>query len=440
VAGRVFAVTAGYGFTAINRGKLEMGFGLKATLNEIDPHKIKNVDARKIDTTTRQKRVLLNHNSPLHDFEFDIDEDLLSLIAGEPRDEELAKKLSGADSLVFTGDLSFQDIGQKCEALLEAFQKEEYRAQFGFIDHLRVVKDPDLQQVLEALLIAALGERRHDRLLLAYPEIDTWSQIERFKLIYARHTTEVEEVDLASVYEFLDAEGFVGVDPHKFSIIGLDHNGNAVTKKHSLYEYAVMEVEREGQRYLLSLRRWFCLAADYVEEVEQAVAAIQEIDDPFYLPPMSKGQREDEYNEAAGESEYLICLDKTVFNGLPGYSKVEVCDLLSGQSEFICVKKYNASSTLSHLFAQGYVSATLLFDHPQYRQFVVQHCPEGWHLAFGEDHLEREGVTYVFAIASDAEGSLAESLPFFSKVNLRNATKDIQRIGFGVRIFKIPLQ
>ena len=137
---RIFAITKGYGFNAIDRNQLERGFGLRVVLNEIDPRKIREIDARKIDTTTKQKRVLLNRNSPLYDFDFDTDEDLLHLISGTPSDMDLARKLVGTDSLNWTGDIEFRDIAEKCRALLEAFQKENYKDYFAFIDNLQQIK------------------------------------------------------------------------------------------------------------------------------------------------------------------------------------------------------------------------------------------------------------------------------------------------------------
>jgi uncharacterized protein (TIGR04141 family) len=46
---------------------------------------------------------------------------------------------------------------------------------------------------------------------------------------------------------------------------------------------------------------------------------------------------------------------------------IEICDLLSEEGRFIHVKRKLSSSSLSHLFAQGYVSAELLQENSEYR-------------------------------------------------------------------------
>ena len=165
VKSRIFAITMGYGFAAIDRDFLERGFGLKVVLNEIDPSRIKSIDARVIDTTTKQKRVLLNKDSELYDFDFDMEEELLSVISGVPSNIDLANKLTGADSLSVTCDVPLEDLGKKCEQLLTSFYKENYKESFGFIDNLRVIKVPSLCEQLDKLLLQAIENRIETKLM-----------------------------------------------------------------------------------------------------------------------------------------------------------------------------------------------------------------------------------------------------------------------------------
>jgi len=439
VQGRIFAVTKGFGFNAIDRNQLERGFGLRVALNEIDPRKIKGIDVRKIDTTTKQKRVFLNRNSPLYDFDLDIEEDLLYLISGHPGDGDLARKLVGTDSLSLTGDIEFDDIGQKCQMLLDAFQREDYKEHFGFIDHLRLVKDKEVKRALDASLRQAMRQRRTEKLMLAYPEMDNLNQVDQFKLMYKRKKTYCEEVDIEAVYNFLSRHSFLEVDPKAFGIVGLNNNGEALTKKYSLHDYVVFETTYRARRYVLTLGNWFELDASYVEQVDHEIAAIEVITDADYLPPVRKGQREDEYNVMAAAQTGFLLLDKKNYPA-GGHSKIEVSDLLSPNKELICVKKYNGSSTLSHLFSQGYVSATLLVDEREYREFIASQCPPDWPPLFDVDNPSKEEITFVFAIASESPGDFTEVLPFFSKVNLRHARKSIERLGFKVKLFKIRYQ
>jgi len=437
---RIFAITQGFGFTAINRKKLERGFGLRVVLNEIDPQKIKSIDARNIDTTTKQKKVYINRNSPLYEFDFDFDEDLVSIVSGQPGDAALARKLMGSDSLSLTADIDFLTLGEKCSQLLTAFNRDIYRQNFSFIDYLRVVKDDELISELENILKDNLNNRLHERLILAYPEIPDFEQIEHFRIWRGRDGINIEDVDLTSLYNFLDRLT-LDCDTENIHLIGLNSNNDAVTKKFSLHDFIVFEVVFHEKRYLLSLNQWFELADDYVDKINQELTNILEAD-PGFLQTLRAGDREDTYNSAvAGDRADIVLLDKHNYQvEREGQSKVEVCDLLTQNREFICVKKYNGSSTLSHLFNQGSVSATLLNDEPRYRRFIVNECrakfPEP---IISETALEKENITFVFAIATDTPGPLAENLPFFSKVNLVKTNKVIKRMGFNVKIYKIEI-
>lgn len=438
VQSRYFAITAGYGFAAINRRKIEPDFGLRVTLNTIDKEKLKGVDSRRIDTHAAQKRLLVSAEGPLGDFDFDIDEDLVSMISGTPRDGAFAKRLVGGDSLSLTGDYTLPQLGAKCEDLLDAFKSEAYRENFEFIDHLRLVKDKDLCQTLENLLNAALTNRQTDKFLLAYPELDFWTSAEEYKVTGNYRSEQIPDIDIDLVYECIDSLGIEEVDCRKIKLIGLNGDGEAVTTSRTLLDYAVFETDHEGGRLLLSLGKWFRLAADYIEEVDDFVRSVEVVSETDYLPCIDAGVREDAYSRNAVTAD-RICMDKGLFHAVPGRSKIEVCDLLTRQGEFIVVKKYNASSTLSHMFSQGFVSAELFNDHREYREFVEQQRPTDWETLFDLDNPEKENLTFVFAIAGIREGNFAETLPFFSKVNLRHFVRGIKRMSYRVKLCRIPL-
>jgi uncharacterized protein (TIGR04141 family) len=51
--------------------------------------------------------------------------------------------------------------------------------------------------------------------------------------------------------------------------------------------------------------------------------------------------------------------------------------------------------------------------------------------------MQPQEFTVTFAIISESARELHESLPFFSKVNLRNAARLLQSNGYNVRLAKI---
>lgn len=435
-SGRIFAINQGFGFHALDRKKLETGFGLKVVLNEIDPERIKSLDVRNIDLTTKQKRILVNRDSPLFEFDFDLNEDLLRMLSGKPTNSDFAQSLFGSDSLKMTSDINFLDLGNQCEKLLNAFNKDEYKHNFPFIDYLHVIRDKEIEENLEDLLTKAINERQKDKLILAYPEIPDFNTIEEFKIFSGHKNIFVPEIDLTSIYDFLDSYPTIK-DFNKIHVIGFDSSGAPGTIKYGLHDFLVFETEFNEAQYILSLNQWYEVSDNYLEIINNDLENILEIDNDF-LPHMDYGQREDKYNEYVADHDKTIqSLDKKNYPA-GGYSKIEVCDLITKTHELICVKKYNSSSTLSHLFSQGYVSAVLLNDETQYREFIINKCTQEFvGSSIKLDSIDRQAITFVFAIASDSDKSIKELLPFFSKINLIRTYKEITRMGFEVKVNKI---
>lgn len=446
VQDRIFAVTTGFGFAAIDRSKLETNFGLRVTLNGVDPDRIKSIEARNIDLVTRQTRTNLNRNSDLSAFDVEFDSELVNRLAGQAKDDTVGRKLAGADTLALTSDVEFDKLENKCIQLLNLYLSDDYKEAFGFIDNVQVIKSKTEIVMLEQRLIEAIDGRVPDKLSLAEPTIENEENIEKYKVWHKRHAMEIEEISVASVFHFLDDNNLFSSSfdtPsdlfHKVFIIGIDHDGNAVTKKHSLLEWIVFETQLNGDTYILSLRDWCKIARDFLEQIEQGIAAVKLWG--YSLPDMLPGENEGDYNRrVAGTFDKFALFDKA---NVPiiGRSTAEVCDLLWRDApHFVCVKKETRSSTLSHLFSQGSVSAELFNDDKKYRQFILDKLPKGWSPSFDLDNPHKPSIVFVYAVSTKAGRSLPQELPFFSKVNLLHHKRIIERMGYQVRFCQIDMR
>jgi uncharacterized protein (TIGR04141 family) len=435
IKNNIFAITTGFGFTAIRREKLERDFGLKVTLNAIDPDKIKNIDVRNIDLITRQRRTLLNHDSPVAEFDLNVDEDVVSLMGGVPVDGKFGKRVFGSDSLSLTADVEFKKLASKCEAALKFYRKRTYKKAFDFIDQVKPIKDTALISVLEAKLKKAVDDRNSAKFTVAYPEME-WQQIEKFKIAYGTKNVEVEEVTLQTVFDFLASNSITDVDLARLRIVGLDGEDNAVTRRSVFHDYAVFETSHKSKAFILSLNKWFAVEKDYLKQVDNNIKGITELNYRGYLPTIKRGEHEDVYNTRAAKAMAYTCLDRKNFIVPDGRSKVEVCDLFTPGRDMICVKRETKSATLSHLFSQGSVSATLFNDYRQYREYLHKQLPTP--KPFDPTKSDNRDFRIVYAITSDSAKTLVNTLPFFSKINLRNHRRTVERLGFRLALCKIP--
>jgi uncharacterized protein (TIGR04141 family) len=439
VKGRIFAVTTGFGFTAITREKLETDFGLRVTLNAIDPEKIKNIDVRNLDLVTRQKRTLLNHDSPIVEFELNMDEDMVSLMGGVPREKsKVGDRIFGSDSLSLTSDVAFTDLETKCQTLLSLSAKKLYKKHFDFIDRVKPIRDKAVVAVLENQLQEAVNNRSTDKLTLAYPDLE-WEQIEKFNVSYERKNAEVEEITLQALYDFLDNEAIASPELNKLRIVSRDGGGNPVNRSSNFHDYAVFETTIKAEAYILSLNKWFRVEKNYLKQVQKDVDSIKEINYKGFLPAIKPKETEGAYNQRASKARAgLVLLDKKNFRVPGGQSQIEICDLFSKKKEMICVKRETKSATLSHLFSQGSVSATLFNDYRDYRVDFYKKVSKTLPGIFDPAIAKNADFTIVYAISSESPKKLAEALPFFSKVNLRNQRRTIERLGFRLALCKIP--
>jgi uncharacterized protein (TIGR04141 family) len=110
----------------------------------------------------------------------------------------------------------------------------------------------------------------------------------------------------------------------------------------------------------------------------------------------------------------------------------------------------NYLPSLSHLFSQGIVSADLLLMNGEFREKARQRIAgleKTRHVGtrFSQLFPSQRGITassfrVVFAIIENWKNkTLAQRLPFFSKVNLRRCVHDFSRMGYRVAYKRIDL-
>ena len=140
------------------------------------------------------------------------------------------------------------------------------------------------------------------------------------------------------------------------------------------------------------------------------------------------------YNQQVAADRGYELLDKKNLS-FGNQRKVEVCDLLTGDRELLCVKRATRSSTLSHLFAQGSVSASLMHE-PKYQKKLLDALNR---IVTGSAWGSPGDWKVVYAIGTNKPGSLAESLFFFSKVNLVTHINEIRSRHIKVALARIEM-
>jgi uncharacterized protein (TIGR04141 family) len=90
---------------------------------------------------------------------------------------------------------------------------------------------------------------------------------------------------------------------------------------------------------------------------------------------------------------------------------------------------------LSHLFAQGLVSGELFRRDEEFRRMVNAKLPASYRLGASVGCIDAARFEIVYAIVSKSTKAL--NIPFFSKVNLRNADRRLKTFGYRVSLLKV---
>ncbi|WP_163865063.1 DUF6119 family protein [Myxococcus eversor] len=435
---RIVAFTLGHGRNLLRADCFERDFGLKVVLNSVDPTQLRSVDARKVEDLTTQTRKQLSRNSPLDAFALNLNQDILRVIAGKPKSEAFAKLIVGSDALSLSAKVEVEQLGAKCEELLAAYQSQEYKKHFPWFDHLRTVRDKSMIEELNRKLLEKILAGPADGLHLATPEVIDWSDSPGLSFS--------TEEDPAPRHDLLMEDYLKTKDGEEVSVAELkrDHvqvhygAASAPVSKWSVYDSIVFEAEEKGEVFVLSGGDWFRVAKNFADEVRGKIGSIKR--STLVLPAAKSTDREDDYNIMAAKAGKFILMDKKNSYVVEGKTSIEVCDLLTKDGQFVHVKRKTRSSTLSHLFSQGVVSADAFWMDPEFRSHARNHVLKSHPTLkklIPQERPNPAAFEVVFAVITKSHPKWPHSLPFFSQLNLSYAHDRLERMGYRVSLLRI---
>lgn len=203
----------------------------------------------------------------------------------------------------------------------------------------------------------------------------------------------------------------------------------------SAYRCLYTEIKVGQEQYILRNGIWYKVDLSFAYSIEKHLNDLEAY--PYELP-IYNHDREEEYNKhvASVDSSFELMDRKNIKIGGP-FDKLEFCDLIKDGSDFIHVKYYRSSSTLSHLFSQGYVAAEAFVKDQEFREKLNARLPKSVKLGNPSDRPVTNDYCVVYAIAT--KKNIPDELPFFSKVTLKNAMKTLQALNYRVKLAKVDV-
>jgi uncharacterized protein (TIGR04141 family) len=434
VEGRVFALAFGQGRYQVDIDNIEQRFGLKACLNTIDERNVRSIDKRTFDALLTHSRVQTSKAAPIGEFGLDPEQDLLRAATGKPTDQELGEKMSGLDSLTVSVRVTIDTLAKLLPKYLKGSRGTGYRRKYPWVEQIaEVTSESDIRR-LDAKLVERVRQDRDPSVWMALPDVVEWSKVDGFR--YSRHSSRPLRFDV-HLGEWKE-DALDGNEPtietlQRSKVRASDTEGQDAGAW-SVYKCLYCEIEEGSATFLLSSGKWYRVKRDLVEQVNDSFRRLARRTTAL---PSYEHSSEGAYNEAVTKvlpGEYS-CHDRRLVRVPTSGGAIEICDLYSTQGELIHVKRYGASSVLSHHFAQAVVSAEALsIDRAAREQFAAQVvAPQ----SFSPDAFRPSEHPIVLAIVSDQPGEL--TLPFFSRLNLRHAERRIKGMGYELQLTKVEV-
>jgi uncharacterized protein (TIGR04141 family) len=439
-AGYRFVIVYGSGRFAVDANAIQPRFGLRVVANSVASSRVKGADTRELGGRSKSQRTVMPSTGPFHELGIEPTKEWVRQMEGRPT-IDFANAVAGSDSL----KLNIRRFGlgaleAKLDQIIEHYESNAYKTDYAFLDYFRHIQDEALKDQLNGRIAELVASRSQD-IDFAAPDIPEPLEVEFYRLRYRRaRSNELADLAHDDIYAALD--NWRADDPlRQIRVEAFDANGDAVGEQsRRLVDYVAAEVTLDDKRYVLSAGSWFEVDTDFVSQVQQRVEQVVDLSDDLLLEPWSLTDLAGEgaYNEHLAAARQWQLLDKKNLPIGGSYQKVEICDVLTGKKELLCVKRMTQSNTLSHLFMQGLVSAQLLAgDAEGYRAHLMGSLQQ---MDPDADFGAQGDWTVIFAIATNKSGPLSKSLYFFSKVALDRTVRQLSASGVKVAIARIQIE
>jgi len=448
VGGRLAAICFGHVHVALNDDAFERQFGLKVTLNSVPRNRLRTLDLATPDAVTFQKRVQASKDSDLQAFGVDMLRDLARVAGGTPTNTAFARFVAGKDSLSITCDVDAGTLQAKCMEILAAYQRDDYRTEFAWVDNMKQVVEKDVIEELDGKLFDALQTLRdgnHSDLHMSPPEIVNYTEGSQLHYNgFGSHGTTFHSLsidDYVAELERCEFSGDIAEIKEKHRIKAKGDGEEEFSEKWRVYDCFVFETSigagNDARHYVMFAGNWFRVEKKFKARIEAFFNSITQVN---VIGATTCRNEEELIADLEASRPDLLKLDQQKVNpdGVR-YANLEPCDFFSTDKKFIHLKDGHSSGPISHLWSQGVVSAEAFVSDAEFRKKLrakVRSLGGGFevHLPKSTDKVVREdyGIVYGIMRKPFADGSLG--LPFFSKVSLQAAAERIGQFGIPLAI------
>jgi uncharacterized protein (TIGR04141 family) len=267
---RYFAVTMGYGRSMLQDNVIEERFGLKVVINSVNSDNLRKINVRSIGGTQKLTNEQLPTKSQIADFGINIERDIVNSIAGNSSDISICTgMISGGDVLSLSANKNINNIVDFLKYTYEKYTSDVYLENFSWIDHIRDVKDKKIIRELDIKAVDSINDGSKD-FWMAVPEIIEWQDIEGFDIGINKNgidklkeDLQIDEINATMEFPITDIQQLKNKQ-----ILAIGKLNNEQIYHWSTYKCLYGEISLSGDTYCISNGKWYCVDANYVEQVK----------------------------------------------------------------------------------------------------------------------------------------------------------------------------
>ncbi|CAM3874529.1 TIGR04141 family sporadically distributed protein [Parendozoicomonas haliclonae] len=439
------AFTFGYGRFLIDTKYFIQDFGIKTALNTLNHDSLRSVDLYTLEDQAVQKKSQASRESTVGVFGIDISRDVLRAVTGSPKKGVNLRNISGGDSVFSFGiEINVNEISDLVSLLSGYYNNDSYKDEFSWVDNIRKIKEKSEVDRLDKELLKSFRNTSSD-ITITIPEIVQWDTIWGFSFTRSKNSIRptIEESEYFNNLD-LPALSIESIKRDRLFVYDIHENES----EYHIYKCIYFEYKESNKTYILFSGLWYEIDNTFMSRINASLSQIElshlcfpnvyawdEVKDG---KTKSKIESEGDYNERVANDQSYHLLDKRLIKSNRTTTPIELCDLMTDNKQLIHVKhRKGGSAGLSHLFAQGSVSAEVLLGDREFRKEarkVLRKVSSGLQDSVPLDNFKSDGVEVVFLILGEDSSSLKNNLPFFSKVNLTKAFENLTQRGFSVSI------
>lgn len=452
VGERHFAICFGQVHHNLKDVAYEYDFGLRVTLNMLDPKELRSADMVE-PGPARRKRTQVPISTELTYLDFDANSEIIKSLTGKvkPEFEELFKSATGSASLKISLKIEPEELSDRCGRFLDLYESDEYKASFPNIENITPVRNPADIAPLDAHLLASI-RGKDGATTLTIPDIVDYKDNTCCMFGGGEGPSQIyPDISIEQFYEYVGDKNLADLTldalKREYRLILTDTEG-LPEKSYGLYRSVLFDIEPPGEDviYHLCEGAWYRVEKAFAARLRTYLDAKCQVTDlsPYNHDVMNKGKRvysEENYNEAmAAAHPGLLCLDQTDISP-SGSTAIEPCDLYTARADatarsgqrgvFYHIKISTRSSHLSHLFNQGVNSVELITHEAASREkleeIITQKLegadPANFLAPFADSDYK---IMFGIITHKDLAGASA-NLPLFSKLSLM---RNMQRLDF----------